>query len=79
MCKVPVERRHLVLSDGILESLEGCLLGCFGCGWVGEGEDVLGEREVGIFRILRIGTHLECAAKIKRREMYLGSSEVVHR
>jgi len=35
------------------------LLGGFRGGRIGESEDVLGEREEGIFRVLGIGTHLE--------------------
>jgi hypothetical protein len=60
MCEVPVEGRHLVLSDGILKGL--------GCGllldaaiparvWVCQGKDSLCEWEEGPFGVLRIGTH----------------------
>jgi hypothetical protein len=35
-----------------------------GCLWVGESEDVLGEREERVFRVLRIGTH-DCSLCIK--------------
>lgn len=59
MCEVLIQRRHLVFGDGILKALEGSLLYGFWRGWVCEGEDVLGEREEGEFRVLRFGTHGE--------------------
>jgi hypothetical protein len=57
MGQVPVERRHLVLGDGILDRLKGGLLGLFGGGGIGELEDVLRQLEVGVLGELRI-THL---------------------
>jgi hypothetical protein len=57
MGQVPVERRHLVLGDGILDRLEGGLLGLFGGDGIGELEDVLRQLEVGVLGELRI-THL---------------------
>ena len=48
-----------MFGDRILKAFEGGLLGCFGCRWIGKSEDVLGERQKRILRILRIGTHLE--------------------
>ena len=56
MSQVPVERRHLVLGDGILDRLEGGLLGLFGGGGIGELEDVLRQLEVRVLGELR-GTH----------------------
>lgn len=47
-----------MFGDSILEALDGRLLGWFGSGRIGKGEDVLGKRQERIFRILRIGTHL---------------------
>jgi len=43
-----------MLADSILKALEGCLLDCFGRGGIGKGEDVLGQREKRILRILGI-------------------------
>lgn len=48
-----------MFGDGILELLEGRLSGGLCRGWVCEGEDVLGKGKVGIFGVLRIGTHGE--------------------
>ena len=42
------------------------MLGGFGGGWVGESEDVLGEREERILRILGIGTHLELQSRVSK-------------
>lgn len=63
MSQIPVEWCHLVLGDRILEALQRSLLNWFGRGRVGEREDVLGDWEKRIFRILGIGTHRD-----KRKE-----------
>lgn len=51
MRQVSVERRHFVFGDGILETLEGGILCGFGCCWIRESEDVLGEREERVFGV----------------------------
>lgn len=56
-----------MFGDRILEAFEGDLLGCFGCRWIGKSEDVLGERQKRVLRILRIGPHLEYAEGIYGR------------
>jgi hypothetical protein len=48
-----------MLGDSILKAFERGLLDCFGRGGIGKSEDVLGEREQRILRILGIGTHFE--------------------
>jgi len=56
-----------MFGDRILKAFEGGLLGCFGCRWIGKSEDVLGERQKRVLRILRIGPHLEYAEGIYGR------------
>lgn len=54
MCEVVVQGSHLVLLDGILESLQRRLL-CLGrCRRRGESEDGLRQPEVGELEVLRV-------------------------
>ena len=57
MGQVPVQRRHLVFFDSILEVCEGCLLR--GSRGKTQAEDALCDCEVGVLRKLRLGTHDE--------------------
>jgi hypothetical protein len=51
MGEVPVERRHLVFGDGILDRLERRLFGGLGSGGIGELEDALRQLQVRVLGV----------------------------
>lgn len=68
MGQMSIERSHPILGDGILKFLQRGLLQCLGAGRVGEVEDMLGEKEIGVLDVLGIGAHVGCQATgIKER------------